>query len=118
MRSFHAPERISGAEGRPRFRLVALLRQALSSIRNRLIAILTLVPLLVMLLFFVITSSNMAQIVNKRIYDSFFLALEMRANELRDMLDTAYELTVDISYDGSPVADQLDEILTGRDVVS
>ena len=118
MRSFHAPEQAGGADSRPRFHLIALLRHTLSSIRNRLIAILTLVPLLVMLLFFAITSSNMTQIVNKRIYDSFFLALEMRANELRDMLDTAYELTVDISYDGSPVADQLDEILTGRDAVS
>ena len=118
MRSFHAPEHASGEETRPRVHFVALLKNALSSIRNRLLVILTLVPLLVMLLFFAITSSNMTQIVNKRIYDSFFLALEMRANELRDMLDTAYELTVDICYDGSPVADQLDEILTGRDAVS
>ena len=118
MRFFHSPEQPSGKENRPHFHPIALLKHTLSSIRNRLIAILTLVPLLVMLLFFAITSSNMTQIVNKRIYDSFFLALEMRANDLRSMLDAAYELTVDISYDGSPVADQLDEILTGRDSVS
>ncbi len=90
----------------------------LASIRNRLLAILTLVPCAVILLFFAITNSNMTQIINTRIYDSFFLALEMRADSLQKMLDTAYELTVDITYDGSPIADQLDEILIGRDAVS
>lgn len=88
------------------------------SIRNRLLFILTLVPCAVMLLFFAMTNTTITQNINTRIYDSFFLALEMRSDSLCEMLDTAYELTVDITYEGSPIADQLDEILIGCDIVT
>ena len=88
----------------------------MASIRNRLIYILTLVPLAVMMLFATIMYSNTFQIIDKQIYENFQLALETRAADFENMIKTAYKITVELTFYGSAVTEQLDSMLISRDV--
>jgi two-component system sensor histidine kinase YesM len=97
---------------------MARIFHPLSSIRNRLIVILTVVPLSVMALFFAILSKNVSQIVEKRIHDNFELKLEINSMSLIDTLNNACDLTACITFDGSNVGEQLDAALTSTNVVT
>ena len=89
-----------------------------SSICNRMMFFLLLIPLFSLIMFFIVTYRYVIDIIDSRIYSNFQLTLDASADNLRICVDDMHNVSSNLIFYGSPLNNEIENFYLSKDQVS